>query len=59
MGGDVMTKEEQFERMSAALRNILDITSCDFAKSQARFGLGMKKTNKSGELENRNEETKQ
>lgn len=32
----------QFSRMKAALRNILDISSDEFAKHQARYGLGIK-----------------
>lgn len=35
---------EQCRRMEAALRNILDISSDEFAKSQARYGLGLEVT---------------
>ena len=39
-----MSKKEQEEymRMKAALKNILDISNDEFAKSQARYGLGVK-----------------
>ena len=37
-----MSKKEEYERMKAALRNILDISNDEFAKSQARYGLGIK-----------------
>lgn len=37
------TKSAQFARMEAALRNILDISTDDFAKHQARYGLGIDK----------------
>lgn len=58
LGGSALTKGEQFERMRAALKNILDISSCEFAKSQAHYGLCAIKTDKSRELENKNEEVK-
>lgn len=38
-----MSKQEKIRKMEAALRNILDISSCDFAKHQAAWGLGLKK----------------
>lgn len=37
------TKSAQFARMESALRNILDISRDDFAKHQARWGLGIEK----------------
>lgn len=40
------TKEallDRFTRMEAALRNILEISNDDFAKHQARYGLGIDK----------------
>lgn len=39
-----MSKKEQFDQMRAALQNILDFSSCDFAKHQAAWGLGLKET---------------
>ncbi len=41
-----MSKAEQFDRMQAALQNILDISKCDFAKHHAAWGLGLKKGSK-------------
>ncbi|MHA6484490.1 LexA family protein [Paenibacillus sp. strain BS8-2] len=35
------TKSAQFARMKAALRNIIDISTDDFSKHQARYGLGI------------------
>ncbi|MFD2116364.1 hypothetical protein ACFSTH_08235 [Paenibacillus yanchengensis] len=37
-----MSKQEKIRQMEAALRNILEISTCDFAKHQAAWGLGLK-----------------
>lgn len=36
-----MSKKDDYQRMKAALRNILELSSDDFSLSQARYGLGM------------------
>ncbi|WP_158301771.1 hypothetical protein [Paenibacillus mesophilus] len=36
-----MTKDEEFQRMKAALQNILELSADEFSKSQARYGLGI------------------
>ncbi|WP_194166138.1 hypothetical protein [Paenibacillus glucanolyticus] len=37
-----MTQKEEYLRMKAALRNILELSKDEFAKSQARYGLNIK-----------------
>lgn len=44
-----MSKQEQFDQMRAALQNILDISSCDFARHQAAWGLGLQEATKTKE----------
>ncbi|MFB6364496.1 hypothetical protein ACFCP7_10580 [Paenibacillus elgii] len=34
---------EKYRRMEAALRNILEISKDEFARSQAKYGLGIEK----------------
>jgi len=36
-----MTQKEEYLRMKAALKNILEISTDEFAKSQARYGLNI------------------
>ncbi|MGG3504702.1 hypothetical protein ABES58_04375 [Paenibacillus lautus] len=36
-----MTKKEEYLRMKAALKNILELSADEFAKSQARYGLNI------------------
>jgi hypothetical protein len=37
-----MSKNEEYHRMKTALQNILEISSDDFSKHQATWGLGIK-----------------
>lgn len=44
-----MTKKEEYLRMKAALKNILEFSADEFAKSQARYGLNIKLDAREGE----------
>ncbi|MCY9755330.1 hypothetical protein M5X00_13870 [Paenibacillus alvei] len=39
-----MSREAEYRRMKAALRNIVDVSHDAFAHSQARYGLGLNKS---------------